>query len=222
MALFKSEEEKAKKQEEKLREEEEKLREEENRILEKKKFRGKVGHIHKGLSAFGLWGTLSDGKAKFKTTNFLLYDDKLFIKISKVVVAFSDIKEIFYEDAYEAVIMLYSGDGIPIKGLSSTANGRRELKAFVNVLNKMINDYKSDNANQSNENNGVKSDDEMNHLIKLGEMYEKGLLTDEEFAAMKQKLINSSNENTKDKCQNCGAELSTDSNFCSECGTKIE
>ena len=59
----------------------------------------------------------------------------------------------------------------------------------------------------------------MNRLIKLGDMYEKGLISDEEFATMKQNLINSKNENT---CKNCGAELSKDSNFCSECGTKIE
>ena len=96
-----------------------------------------------------------------------------------------------------------------------TEDGVRELKAFVNVLNRIIKEYKLNNSIQTNE---VKSEDKMDRLIKLGEMYEKGLLTDEEFATMKQNLINCKNEAT---CSNCGAEVSADSQFCSECGTKI-
>lgn len=211
MALFKSEE-------EKLKEEEEKLKEEADRILKDKKFQGKIGHIPQGLTTFAGFGVVADNKAKYKPTNFVLYDDKLFIERIKTVVNFSDIKEIFYEekDKPDAVIVLYSGAGFPIKGKDGTKNGKRKLKAFVNVLNKMINDYKLDHSIQTN--NVAKSDDKMDRLIKLGEMYEKGLLTDEEFAAMKQNLVNSKNENT---CQNCGAEVPDDSKFCSECGTQV-
>lgn len=182
MALFKSEEEKLKKEEERLREEEE-------WILKKKKFYGKVGHIHQGLSAFGLWGTLSDGKTKYKRTTIELHDDKLFIERNKTIINYTDIKEIFYENKSEAVIILYSGDGIPIQGTNSGSVGRRELKAFVNILNKIICDNEPQNAIQSNENYEGKTQDDMDRLIKLGEMYEKGLLTDEEFASMKKKII---------------------------------
>lgn len=47
MVLFKTDE-------EKRIEEERKLKEEEKHIWEKKRFNGKVGQIHQGLSSFGL------------------------------------------------------------------------------------------------------------------------------------------------------------------------
>ena len=220
MALFKT-------KEEKLREEEVKLREEENRILKNKRFYGKVGHIPQGITTFAGFATAADNKVKFKNSIFDLYEDKLFIERTKVVIKFSDIKEIFYTEekfTADAVIVLYSGEGIPIKGRGAgmdgivefyTEDGVRELKAFVNVLNRIIKEYKLNNSIPTNE---VKSEDKMDRLIKLGEMYEKGLLTDEEFATMKQNLINGNNEAT---CSNCGAEVSADSQFCTECGTKI-
>ena len=207
MAFFKTEE-------EKLREEQEKLREEENKILNEKVFLGKVGHIPQGITTFAGFAVAADNKTKYKDSKFRLYDDKLFVERNKTVLNFSDIKEIFHDDKkdLDAVIILYSGAGIPIQGFNSA---KIRFKAFVNVLNRMIKDYKSDNSTQTNE---AKSYDKMDRLIKLGEMYEKGLLTDEEFATMKQNLINGNNEAT---CSNCGAEVSADSQFCTECGTKI-
>lgn len=60
-------------------------------------------------------------------------------------------------------------------------------------------------------------------------MYEKGLLTDDEFAAMKQNIIGNGNNNVENDnvgsakfCGNCGAEIIDDSNFCIQCGTKIK
>ena len=208
MAFFKTEE-------EKIREEEEKIKKIEDRILKDKKFFGHVGHIPQGISSFAGFAVAANNKVKYNLTNFLIYDDKLFIERNHTIVNFSDIKEIFYEGNWGAIIVLYSGAGIPIGAYNNRKMFKRKFKAFVNVLNRKIKEYKSDNSIQTNE---VKSDDKMDRLIKLGEMYEKGLLTDEEFAAMKQNLVNSENENT---CKNCGAEVSADSQFCSECGTKI-
>ena len=212
MAFFKTEE-------EKLREEEEKIKKEEDRILKDKKFKGRVGHIPQGISSFVGFATVANNKTKYKFSKFLLYEDKVFIERNKTVVNFSDIKEIFCEDerGLDAVIVLYSGTGIPIRGYSDDKKGKIGLKAFVNVLNRMINDYKSDNLSQTN--TIANSDDKLERMIKLGEMYDKGLLTDEEFATMKQNIINSENGNT---CKNCGAKISSDSIFCSECGSKIE
>ena len=76
-------------------------------------------------------------------------------------------------------------------------------------------------------------------LIKLGEMHNQGLLSDEEFISLKQELLSSNNEKcvsmsenhietsekdietSENNCENCGACIFPDDIFCSECGTKI-
>lgn len=81
--------------------------------------------------------------------------------------------------------------------------------------------------------NSANSEDKFDKLIKLGEMHDKGLLSDEEFASLKQELLsendetasNQSEENdaeiSENVCENCGTEIAEDSIFCAECGTKI-
>lgn len=220
MKLFKTEEEKKK-------EEEEKLKKAEAEILNDKEFWGKVGHIHQGLSSFGLWGIRDNGKAKFMPTKFEIHDDKILIERNRNIIQLSQIKEIFQESSSEAIIILNNDTGIPIQGPNNGQGGRRELKAFVNVLNKLIEENNSINSIEQNE----RSEDKVDRLIKLGEMYNNGLLTDEEFALMKKQLLSEKNkeltitekdsESTETKCENCGAEVSSEDTFCSECGTQI-
>lgn len=64
--------------------------------------------------------------------------------------------------------------------------------------------------------------DSSDSLLKYAELYKDGLLTDEEFNEIKQKLIGNLSENSIKFCKNCGLELSDDSKFCSGCGTKVE
>lgn len=74
-------------------------------------------------------------------------------------------------------------------------------------------------------------------LLKYAELYEKGLLTKEEFDLKKSELlgngptvaeqpttvdeIESVKEPKSKFCPNCGSEVETDSNFCSDCGSKL-
>ena len=224
MALFKTDE-------EKQIEEENKLKEEEKKIWEKKRFNGKVGQIHQGLSTFGLWGVRDNGKTKFKSTRFEFHDDKLLIERNKQIIQLSQIKEIFEDKPlhYEVILILNNDTGIPIRGRNNGNSGRRELKAFVNVLNKMIEDNKS---NFVDVGTNVNQEDKIDKIIKLGEMYDKGLLTDEEFVSMKQELLSGGNDDStesfeenvellEDICENCGADISPEDAFCSECGTKL-
>lgn len=75
-------------------------------------------------------------------------------------------------------------------------------------------------------------------LLKYAELYEKGLLTKEEFDLKKSELL-SINSTTVEQpnsmeeispieeepkgrfCPNCGSEVDADSNFCTDCGTKL-
>lgn len=123
MVLFKTDE-------EKRIEEERKLKEEEKHIWEKKRFNGKVGQIHQGLSSFGLWGVRDNGKAKFKPTKFEIYNDKILIERNKQIIQLSQIKEIFEDESlpYEVIIILTNDNGIPIRGKNNVQTGQRELK----------------------------------------------------------------------------------------------
>lgn len=235
MVLFKTDE-------EKRIEEERKLKEEEKHIWEKKRFNGKVGQIHQGLSSFGLWGVRDNGKAKFKPTKFEIYNDKILIERNKQIIQLSQIKEIFEDESlpYEVIIILTNDNGIPIRGKNNVQTGQRELKAFVNVLTKLIEDNKSNSDNvEANVNSEGTPEGKIDKLIKLGEMHNQGLLSDEEFISLKQELLSSNNEKcvsmsenhietsekdietSENNCENCGACIFHDDIFCSECGTKI-
>ena len=225
MVLFKTDE-------EKRIEEERKLKEEEKHIWEKKRFNGKVGQIHQGLSSFGLWGVRDNGKAKFKPTKFEIYNDKILIERNKQIIQLSQIKEIFEDESlpYEVIIILTNDNGIPIRGKNNVQTGQRELKAFVNVLTKLIEDNKSNSDNvETNVNSEGNPEGKIDKLIKLGE----------EFISLKQELLSSNNEKcvsmsenhietsekdietSENNCENCGACIFPDDIFCSECGTKI-
>lgn len=128
------------------------------------------------------------------------------------------------------------GDGIPIKGTGGSIYQRAAFKAFLNILNRLIEENKSNTDNmesdeKNNQGSTEKSEDKFDKLIKLGEMHDKGLLSDDEFASLKQELLSRNNneetpvkDNVEDStkyCKNCGTEVSPDSAFCTECGTQI-
>ena len=230
MGFFnKTDEEKRLEEEKRLKREEENIKKAEKMILDDGVFYGKVGHIHQGLSYTGVWGVRNNGKIKFKSSKFRIYDDKILIERNKMVVEYSNIKEIFQERNFEAIIILNNGDGIPIQGSNF------DLRAFVNILNRFIEENKSNNNNSVSNNTQISgnSEDKFDKLIKLGEMHDKGLLSDDEFASLKNELLSGNNQDTsgqseegeelsENTCENCGAEISPDDGFCSECGTQIK
>lgn len=201
----------------------------EEEILESKYFICKVGYIHQGLSSWGVWGTLKNGSMKFKKSKIRLYDDKIIIERNKRIVEFNDIKEIFMERVEEAIIVTNNGDNVVLK----SGFDKYKMIAFKNVLNKLIEENKSNTDDISTNDNDMKTpDDGLDKLLELGKMYEKGLLTDEEFALMKKKFINKTAEDTLNSsdndinssnnvCESCGAKISPNDAFCSECGNKI-
>lgn len=162
------------------------IKERGEKILKSKHFSCKVGYIHQGLSSFGVWGTLKNGSMKFKPSLIRLYDDKIIIERNKRLIEFNDIKEIFMEKTTEAIIMTNNGDNVALRsGLDKYG-----LLAFKCVLNKLIEENKSNTDDiPTNDKDMETPEDGLDRLLELGRMYEKGLLTDEEFAAMKKKII---------------------------------
>ena len=87
------------------------------------------------------------------------------------------------------------------------------------------------NIEKNVENNSSNNDD---ILIKYFDMFEKGLITREEFELKKKELFNNKNNGEthlkseylqQDKpkfCPNCGTPTDNDSNFCTNCGNKLK
>ena len=157
--------------------------------------------------------------------------------ISKVIIDWKDIKD--FEDNY---FILNSGETIrcPIWSLNILA--RKIIIGVVCSINNKLNDkYINTYISRTTENakrmiidlvkeqitkNIVEEPktnnlSELESLEKIMNMYKEGLLTDEEFVAMKQKVIGNSNELEVIFCDVCGAEIIEDSKFCIKCGNKV-
>ena len=79
------------------------------------------------------------------------------------------------------------------------------------------------------ESDNVKNDDDisdMDRLLRCGELFERGLITEEEFMEFKRKLLN--NEDTPDDddrvvtCSVCGEKIEEHYKFCINCGNQIK
>lgn len=118
----------------------------------------------------------------------------------------------------------------------------RALKIIIDDLKeKYLARLEQEKINQQQQEVQQNSEQKVDRLIELGKMYEKGLLSDEEFASMKQDILNGNEENnnsdlnlnntniqentfenTKPVCENCGEEILDDANFCTNCGNKLK
>lgn len=91
------------------------------------------------------------------------------------------------------------------------------------------NKIKKSKVKSNNNTKVIESDStNINELEKIVKMHQDGLLTDDEFIAMKQNIIGSihdsndnSIENNSKFCGNCGAEIIGSSKFCTQCGNQL-
>lgn len=65
----------------------------------------------------------------------------------------------------------------------------------------------------------VKVESDMDRLIRLGELHERGLLSDDEFADAKARLL--VDDSDVRFCPVCGVEVQGDGNFCVNCGERL-
>lgn len=120
--------------------------------------------------------------------------------------------------------------------LNQKWKGKLEIdvrKIFFDLIRNKINESIKKLPNNNENNVNTPNVDELEKIMK---MYQDGLLTDEEFSAMKQNIIGNissvkteednvngaNNENIPKFCGNCGAEIIDNSKFCTQCGKQIK
>ena len=115
--------------------------------------------------------------------------------------------------------------------LNQEWKGKLEIdvtKIFFDLIRDKIDECSNDKL-PNNEENAVNNLN-VDELEKIMKMYQDGLLTDEEFMAMKQNIIgtinaaDNSNNNADDTpkfCGNCGAKIVKNSKFCTQCGNPL-
>ena len=118
------------------------------------------------------------------------------------------------------IINLKSSEHVQLKYVSDEA---------VQYVTAMYEQYLCGGGNNVVETTPQSSDGGSNidDLIKYAELYEKGLITREEFDLKKNELMGSSNnepvvEDAPKFCMDCGSPLEAGSNFCPNCGKKIK
>ena len=103
--------------------------------------------------------------------------------------------KIFYDNIagidYDARGLLHLSNSLDIHLKSS---GKVELKyvtdEMVDMVTGKFNEYMGNKINNSNESMGNNRNSNVDDLVKLAELYEKGLLTKEEFEIKKKELFN--------------------------------
>lgn len=98
-------------------------------------------------------------------------------------------------------------------------NSGQTKKVTSKTTKKLNSKSKTQSKNKENES---ESNDDL--LFKYAELYEKGLLTQEEFNQKKQHLLHKEKKFELDGiyCDNCGVMNDKDANFCVNCGSKLE
>ena len=126
---------------------------------------------------------------------------------------------------FGGVFLSYSAGEIQLKATHP------DFLAIIEVLPRAVEAYVDRVNREFDEAEKAKHESNMDRLIRLGELHERGLLSDDEFADAKAKLL-SGDEVSDDEllgdgevsgmvfCPSCGNEVS-EGNFCMNCGEKL-
>lgn len=169
------------------------------------------------------------GKLIYKPTVLRFMDDFILFQFNG--------QQFSYEDIYrwekrkvgfihtEFVFLSYSAGEIQLKATHP------DFLAIIEVLPRAVEAYVDRVNREFDEAEKAKHESNMDRLIGLGELHERGLLSDDEFADAKAKLL-SGDEVSDDEllgdgevsgmvfCPSCGNEVS-EGNFCMNCGGKL-
>ena len=165
-----------------------------------------------------------DDKLIIQKTGLLIKSD-----LGNRIIYFSDISSIDFDKAgllhltNSINIILRGGEHITLINVNESNFNLINVKwrNYKGIQHKSQTQIISQPIQQEIPQNTKNPSSEADELLKIAELYEKGLLTEEEFNSFKQKLLGNSVESSAKFCGNCGAKVSPDSKFCTECGTQI-
>lgn len=166
-------------------------------------------------------GALNEGAISWKMTQLLFLKEGVSIKSTGQVVLYEDMKNVVLgqKDIANTVVTIITKSGQNIVFKTNNPNA----DACKSIMEKNFNKA-PEIKNQT---------DDSDKLLKYAELYEKGLLTREEFEIKKAEAfsgkqpekpenIEVSNGQPKPKfCPNCGSPVVEGSKFCSDCGEKL-
>ncbi|WP_305556284.1 zinc-ribbon domain-containing protein [Methanobrevibacter sp. V74] len=168
-----------------------------------------IGGAVFGTAGLGL-GAFDEGNIKWKRTELILMDNGLNVKSNGAVALYEDIKSVVLgKRGFIHTIMTiitHDKNNLIFKVASEDST----------VLKEIIEDNLTSNICSSNDD----------ILFKYAELYEKGLLTKEEFDLKKQELFNKDSKSVEEEtprfCGNCGEVLNMDDKFCTNCGANLD
>lgn len=185
-----------------------------------------VGDVVIGSAVLGrsgaVLGALNEGEVKWNETKLLFMDNGINVKSTGDVVLYEDVKNVILGEKgflhTIITVVTHNGGGLIFKVSNNDASA---VKSII------------DDEITTIENNvpveGV-IDDNIDILMKYADLFERGLITKEEFNRKKDELLYSKvkddsslnqQQNRTLYCGNCGQKVDSDSNFCTFCGHKI-
>ena len=162
------------------------------------------------------------------------YDNVEIFKESTWIKSNMGSRKIFYDNItsidFDARGKFHLSSGVII----NTKSAEHIQLKFVGEKNyALLNDAFEDYMKKPKETAIISKSSKADDLVKYAELYEKGLISEEEFNKLKNEIIHgesnpnfnedilSEKDENKKFCSNCGSEVELDDMFCTSCGKKL-
>lgn len=172
-----------------------------------------------------------EGQTQWKNSKVFFVENGLRIDETEQFIHYKQVDYVDYSEKSDRKgLFAFKRSGITFLMKNGEQIIMRVMTDELNAIKHLI-DADMKNIEKTKVTNDIDSDD---ILIKYFDMFEKGLITREEFNQKKEELLyNNVNDNSLLKtennqqnknsfCSNCGCEIDEDSNFCTNCGNKIK
>lgn len=187
-----------------------------------------IGDVAVGTAVWGkngtILGALNEGETKWKVATLLFMNEGINVKSTGNTLLYEDIKSIVLGNRgfVHTIVTILTHNGNSL--ICKVSNN--EVSAFKSIIEENI-------ENKNSNNNITELNNNADILLKYADLYDRRLITHEEFEQKKQELLyNNDYENNSLKsevingnnpvfCDNCGNPIEENSNFCTNCGYKL-